>query len=250
MTTIAALLAALIAGVSGLARCSGPTDVPTEPPPTASVTSITLDRTGGFAPEPGGTRWDIHESSQIEALRPLVPYPLPPSPVDGGPTGCADCFEYDLTIETLDGTFTGHWDDVSLPEEFKALVSAITEYEPAGPAEPLPPSVPAPPQPTPLILTNVTLIRTGGVAGPRDGTTWSVTDEAELSTLAAITPQPLPPSGAGTSECSDCFQYSLAIGTTEGSYGYSYDETTLPDELRPLVEAITGLEPLGPPIVN
>ncbi|MEZ5100335.1 MAG: hypothetical protein R3C15_11170 [Thermoleophilia bacterium] len=249
MTMIAALLAALIAGVTGLARCGAPTDdEPTEPVPT--LTSITLDRTGGFAPEPGGTRWQITDPGELAELAPLVPVPLPPSNGEPEPTGCADCFEYVLTIETPTGTFTGRWDDVSLPGPFSALVSAISALEPTGPAEPLPPSVPAPPSPEPLVLTSVTLIRTGGVAGPRDGTTWSVIDEAQLAALAAITPQPLPPSGAGTSECADCYQYSLAIGTTEGSYGYSYDDATLPDELRALVDAVAQLEPLGPPIVN
>ena len=43
----------------------------------------------------------------------------------GGPTDCADCFYYNIQINSNDGKFTAQFDDVSLPD---SGMSSVVEY--------------------------------------------------------------------------------------------------------------------------
>ena len=137
MSLILALLAALLLGA--FATSTGSSDP--APPATSAIAStvaaptcgascdwqlagVTLTWSGGFAGQPARTV-SVTEPARLATLAALLPAELP-DPATIQQNGCADCYDYVLTITPVGAAArTYEANDVNMPESLSPLVAAL-----------------------------------------------------------------------------------------------------------------------------
>jgi hypothetical protein len=121
---LAAMLGATVVLVV-LAGCgSGGSTSTTTAVPAAPLTRIVFERSGGVAAPRTPDRVVVTARDDLDRLAALVPATVPKAAP--GPSGCADCRSYRLTLERGASVRTSTFDEVSIPPPYRPLVAALS----------------------------------------------------------------------------------------------------------------------------
>jgi hypothetical protein len=122
----------LITSILGVAVClalaaCGSSDSSGPPTTTAAapLDRIVFERSGGVAAPRVPDRIVVTDRADLDRLAALIPRAMP-NGSPGGPTGCADCRSYRLTIVSGTTTHTSSFDEVSIPPPYRRLVAALS----------------------------------------------------------------------------------------------------------------------------
>jgi hypothetical protein len=115
----AALLLAVLAGCG-----SGGSSTTTTTAPATPLTRIVFERSGGVAAPRTPDRVVVTDRDELDRLAALIPATAPETAP--GPTGCADCRSYKLTLERGATVRTSTFDEVSIPPPYRRLVAALS----------------------------------------------------------------------------------------------------------------------------
>ncbi len=118
--------------------CAGTTDGCRAPDPLrcegngpdcrfAPLSRATLSRSGGFAPTGTPAVAEISDAATLARMDALLPHPLP-TQLDIKPSGCSDCYEYEIFLEFSDGRGQRLLvDDANTPDSLQPVVAMLVE---------------------------------------------------------------------------------------------------------------------------
>lgn len=118
----------LCAGALFVATGCGSDDGPattTTATPAAQLDRVEFERSGGVAAPREPDRIVVTERADLDRLASLIPRKVP-TETTGGPTGCADCRSYTLTLISGSTVRTSTFDEVSIPPAYQALVAELS----------------------------------------------------------------------------------------------------------------------------
>lgn len=92
--------------------------------PAAHLDRITFERSGGVAAPRVPDRLVITDRAQLDALAALIPSDV--RAPDGGPTGCADCRAYTVTLVDGATVHTYRFTEDAVPPPLRRLVAALS----------------------------------------------------------------------------------------------------------------------------
>lgn len=92
--------------------------------PAAHLDKIVLERSGGVAAPKVPDRLVITDRAQLDALAALIPSDV--RAPNGGPTGCADCRSYAVTLMDGMSETTYRFTEDAVPPPLRRLVAALS----------------------------------------------------------------------------------------------------------------------------
>ncbi len=122
--TAFACAAAVAVALAGCGSGGGGTTATTTAP-AATLTRIVFERSGGVAAPRVPDRLVITDRADLDALAALIPAKVATgSPT--GPTGCADCRSYTLTLESGATVHVDTFTEDAIPPPYRRLVAALS----------------------------------------------------------------------------------------------------------------------------
>ena len=120
--TALAVLAALAVALTGCGSGGGTT---TTTVPAAKLTRIVFERSGGIAAPRVPDRLVVTDRADLDALAALIPAKVTTG-TPTGPTGCADCRSYTLTLQSGATVHTDTFTEDAIPPPYRRLVAALS----------------------------------------------------------------------------------------------------------------------------